>query len=297
MRKNLIFLIVAIVLFSSLIYGRVNVSHTAADTAGGQVVISMGQDLTAAQRDEVLNYFAKTIDIQDNRLITVSNQEERKYLEGKIDTKVIGTKAISSACVSLNNREPGIEVKTNNISWVSPFMYANALNTAGVSDALILVTAPFEVSGTAALTGIIKAFELAAGTQLSEGAKETAHQEVAETSKLGQKIGQDKAGKFIYEVKRQVIAKKISDPEEIRRIIIQVSADLNVELSEEEIQRIIDLMQNLNSLNINISKLNQQLDKLQQGLEEFKGETKQARGFIQKLVDFINNLLHSLGIL
>ena len=149
-------------------------------------------------------------------------------------------------------------------------MYANALNTAGVNDARVLVTAPFEVSGTAALTGIIKAFESAAGTQLSEAAKETAHQEVAETSKLGQKIGQDKAGKIIYEVKRQVIEKNISDPEEIRRIIIQVSADLNVKIAEEDIKRIIDLMQNLKRLNLKLSKLNQQLDKLQKGFEEYK---------------------------
>lgn len=296
MRKNIVFLIIAIVVFSGLIYGQNKISQTAADNAGGQIVISLGQDLTATQRDEVLNYFARTIDTQNARLITVSNQEERKYLEGKIDSQIIGTRAISSACVSLIDSGQGIAVKTNNISWVNPFMYANALSTAGVNDAQVLVTAPFKVSGTAALTGIIKAFESATGTQLSEDAKETAHQEVAETSKLGQKIGQDKAGQIIYEVKRQVIEKNISDPEEIRRIIIEVSADLNVKLSEEDIQRIIDLMQNLNRLNINISKLNQQLNKLQQGLEDIKSDTQQARGFIQKLIDFINQLLRSLGI-
>ena len=296
MRKNILVLIIAVLVFSGLIYGKDKISQTASDNTGEQIVISLGQDLTAVQRDEVLNYFARTINTQNTRIITVSNQEERKYLEGKIDSKIIGTRAISSACVSLSDNAQGITIKTNNISWVSPFMYANALNTAGVNDARVLVTAPFEVSGTAALTGIIKAFESAAGTQLSEAAKETAHQEVAETSKLGQKIGQDKAGKIIYEVKRQVIEKNISDPEEIRRIIIQVSADLNVKISAEDTKRIIDLMQNLNSLNLNISKLNQQLDKLQKGFEDIKGDTEQARGIIQKIIDFIKQLLQSLGI-
>lgn len=296
MRRNIVCIIIAVVVFSGLIYGKEKISQTATDAAEGQIVISLGQDLSTAQRDEVLQYFARTLDPQSARIITVSNQEERKYLEGKIDSKVIGTRAISSACVRLTNSGQGIEIKTNNISWVSPFMYANALNTAGVSDAQVLVTAPFKVSGTAALTGIIKAFESATGTQLSEEAKETAHQEVAETSKLGQKIGQDKAGQIIYEVKRQVIEKDISDPEQIRRIIIQVSADLNVNLSEEDIERIINLMQSLNRLDINISKLNQQLDKLQQGLKDIKSETKEARGFIQRLIDFIHNLLQSLGL-
>lgn len=296
MRKNIIALIIVILAFTGLIFSKEKVFHTAANTTGEQIVISLGQDLSSTQRNQVLRYFNRTIDTKNARLITISNQEERKYLEGKIDESVIGTRAISSACVRLVNSGQGITVKTNNISWVSPFMYANALSTAGVSDAEVLVTAPFKVSGTAALTGIIKAFESAAGTQLSEAAKEAAHQEVAETSKLGQKIGQDKAGKIIYEVKRQVVEKNISDPEEIRRIIIQVSADLNVSLSEEDIDRIIDLMQNLNRLDINISKLNQQLDKLQKGLEDIKSETKEARGFIQKLIDFFKNLLQSLGL-
>lgn len=296
MRKIITVIIAGIVIFSGLIYSKEKVFRTVANTVGEQIVISLGQDLTTAQRDEVLGYFDQTINTQNARLITVSNLEERQYLEGKIDSKVIGTRAISSACVRLMESGQGITVKTSNISWVSPFMYANALSTAGVNDAQVLVTAPFEVSGTAALTGIIKAFEAATGERLSEAAKETAHQEVAETSKLGQKIGQDKAGKMIYEVKRQVIEKKTADPEEIRRIIIQVSADLNVKLSEDDIQRITDLMQNLNKLTINISKLNQQINKLQQGVDNIKSETKQARGFIQKFVDFISNLLRSLGL-
>lgn len=297
MRRIITYFMIAAVVVSGFIYSKEKVWHTAARTNGETTVISLGQDLTAAQKNAVLDYFERTITVQDARLITVSNQEERKYLEGKIDTSVIGTRAISSACVRLTGSGQGIDVKTNNISWVSPFMYANALNTAGVTDAQVLVTAPFEVSGTAALTGIIKAFETATGTQLSEEAKDTAHQEVAETSKLGQKIGQDKAGRIIYEVKRQVIEKKVTDPQEIRRIIIEVSADLNVNLSEEDIDRIVALMQKLNSLNINITRLNEQLDKLQQGLEDIKSESKKARGFMQRIINFFRSLLQNLGLL
>ncbi len=268
-------------------------------TIGGnqnEPVISLGQDLTSSQRDEVMNYFRNNGDTTNARLITVSNQEERKYLEGKIDSKLIGSRAISSAYVKLMQNGQGIDVKINNISWVTKFMYANALSTAGVKDAQVVVTAPFEVSGTAALTGIIKAFELASGTKLSETAKETAHQEMAESSKLGQKIGKDNAEKIIYEVKRQVIEKNLSDPEEIRRIIIEVSANLKVSLSESDIDRIVELMQNLNRLNLNISKLNQQLNRVQQGLEDIKTSSGKARGVIQRIIDFINNLLRSLGI-
>jgi uncharacterized protein YpuA (DUF1002 family) len=254
----------------------------------------LGQDLTEAQKNQVTSFFESKGNLAKVRYVTVTNQEERKYLQGKIDESLIGTKAISCAMVTGAAKGEGIGVQTHNINGVTPFMYANAATTAGIEDVQINVTAPVEVSGTAALTGIIKAFETATGNKISETAKEIANQEVAESSKLGQKIGQDKAGKIIYEVKRQVVEKKVTDPEEIRRIIIQVSGDLNVKLSEDDINRIVALMQNINNLNINVSKLNQQLDKLQKGIEEVSTQTAQAKGFLQRIADFIRNLIQSL---
>ncbi len=296
MRRIIPTIITAVLVLTVFVYGKDITHMTGVGTQSAEVVISLGQDLSAAQKKQVTDYFSVVMDIKNARFITVSNQEERTYLEGKIDERVIGTRAISCACVKINPGGQGIDVKTHNISWVTPFMYANALNTAGVNDAQAVVTAPFEVSGTAALTGIIKAFETATGSKLSEQAKQTANQEVAEASKLGQKVGQDKAGKFIYEVKTQVVEKKITDPEEIRRIIIQVSADLNIKLAEEDIQRIVDLMQNLNRLNINVNKLNEQLNRVQQGYENVKNEAGKARGFMQRLADLIRSLLEGLGI-
>ena len=55
--------------------------------------------------------------------------------------------------------EAGITVETHNIDWVTGDMYRGALLTAGIYDANIIVAAPFDVSGTAALLGIYKAYE------------------------------------------------------------------------------------------------------------------------------------------
>lgn len=293
MRKISVILMAFILLFTAWIY-REQVASTGAEVKTGQAVISLGQDLTEAQKNQVVSYFESKSNLAKVQFVTVSNQEERKYLEGKIDESLIGTRAISCAMVSGGNKGQGIGVQTHNINGVSPFMFANAANTAGIEDVQINITAPFEVSGTAALTGIIKAFELASGNQLSEAAKEIANQEVAESSKLGEKIGQDKAGKIIYDVKKQVVDKKISDPAEIRKIIVQVSADLNIKLSEDDISRIVDLMQKINSLNINVSKLNQQLDKLQKGVQDVRTQTDQAQGFFQRLAALIKSFIQSL---
>lgn len=293
MRRITVVLMVLAVLMTAWIY-REQVASTGAEVKSGEAVISLGQDLTEAQKSQVVSYFETKINLDKVRYVSVSNQEERRYLEGKIDGKLIGTRAISCALVTGSAKGQGIDVQTHNINGVSPFMYANAANTAGIQDVQIYVEAPFEVSGTAALTGIIKAFELASGKALSETAKETANQELAESSKLGEKIGQDKAGKIIYEVKKQVVEKKVADPAEIRLIIMQVSADLNVTLAEEDVTRIIALMQNLNQVNINITQLNEQLDKLQKGIQDVRTQTDQAQGFFQRLARFFRNLFQGL---
>ena len=47
-------------------------------------------------------------------------------------------------------------------------MYKNALATAGISDANIIVAGPFELSGTAALVGILKAYKDMTGEEVDD---------------------------------------------------------------------------------------------------------------------------------
>ncbi|MDD4801324.1 MAG: DUF1002 domain-containing protein [Syntrophomonas sp.] len=291
-RISIIFLVLAII--TTVWVYQEQVASTNSLLKDGATVISLGQDLTEEQKNQVIRNFKTKVNLDQVQYVSVSNKEERKYLQGKIDEKIIGSRAISCALVMGLSKGQGIEVHTHNINGVSPFMYANAANTAGIQDVQILVEAPFEVSGTAALTGIIKAFEAASGNSLNETAKEAANDEIAESSKLGDKIGQDKAGRIIYEVKKQVVEKKVADPDEIRKIVIQISTDLNITLSEDDINRIVALMQKINQVNINISQLNQQLDKLQKGLDNVRTQTDQAQNFFQRLARLIRNLLQGI---
>ena len=112
-------------------------------------VVSLGADLTPKQQEEMLEHFGVKRD--EVRIIEVTNQEERDYLSGLVPDKQIGTRAISSAYVQLLPKGEGIMVDTHNITWVSKEMYANAMVTAGIEDAKVIVAAPFNVSGTAAL--------------------------------------------------------------------------------------------------------------------------------------------------
>ena len=91
--------------------------------------------------------------------LKVTNAEERIYLQGYVDPSVIGTRAISSVYVELLSEGSNMDVTTSNITWCTPEMYISALATAGITDAKVVVAAPFAVSGTAALAGIYKAYE------------------------------------------------------------------------------------------------------------------------------------------
>jgi len=136
-----------------------------ADAEIHEAVISLGKNLSEEQRKQMLYLFGAD---ENTKIIEVTNEEEREYLGKHIDEKLLGTRAISSAYVEKLPEGEGITVESKNITWVTNDMYRNAIVTAGIKDAKIIVAAPFEVSGTAALTGIMKAFEDLTGEEITE---------------------------------------------------------------------------------------------------------------------------------
>lgn len=259
-------------------------------------VVSLGADLTKDQRTQMLNLF-KT-DENSAKIIEVTNQEERTYLEGLISDKQIGTRAISSAFVEVLSAGEGIMVETYNINWVTKEMYANAMVTAGLENAKVVAAAPFEVSGTAALTGIMKAFELATGEELSEDAKKTANEELVTTGELGQDVGQDKAAALVKEIKERIIKEKITNPEDIRRIIIEIAADLNITITQKNIDQLADLMERISKLDLNVDKVTSQLEKITGRLDDVKRTLEANKGLLQQILDAIKRFFEWLsGIL
>lgn len=255
-------------------------------------VVIFGADITQSQRQEMLKIF--NVNENDVMILTVTNDEEREYLEGLIPEQQIGTRAISSAYVKLAPKNSGIKVETYNITWVTKEMYANAMVTAGIEDAEVIATAPFKVSGTAALTGIMKAFEKASGKKLSQEAKKTASEELVLTGDLGEEIGKDKAAKLVQDVKRQVVKQKIKNPEDIRNVIKKIAAELDIELTEEQINQIMDLMKRISKLDLDIDKISKQLDKISSTLGDVKKTVEENKGLIQKILDAINHFLRWL---
>ena len=260
-----------------------------ADTSA---VVTLGTDLTEAQKDQMMDHF--NVKKEDVVTLEVNNQEERKYLEGIASEAQIGTRTISSAYVELLDEDSGISVDTHNISWVTDEMYESALVTAGVKDAKIIAAAPFPVSGTGALTGILKAFEEATGQVISDEQKKVANEEVMKTGELGEEIGTDKASELIKKVKEEVVEGKIKDSEDIKRIIIEIAGDLNINLNTNQIDKISELMEKINGLNLDTEQIKNQLKDIGKKVDDVVRNNAEVQSLLEKILQAIKDFFNKI---
>lgn len=260
--------------------------------ADNTTVVTLGKNLNKSQREQILDLF--NVSEETVKIIEVTNEEERKYLEGVAPERQIGKITISSAYVEVLKEGSGIEVETYNISWVTKEMYQSALVTAGVKDAKVIAAAPYSVSGTGALTGILKAFEQATGKKISEEQKKVANEEVIKTGELGEAVGKEKAADLIREVKEEVIEKGIKDPEEIKRIAIDIAGRLDINLNAEQIDGIAKLMEKINKLNLNTEEIKNQLKGIGKKLDQTLKDNEQVKSLLQRIIDMLKNFFNSL---
>lgn len=254
--------------------------------------VTIGYDLTNKQKEDMLKYFG--VDRNSASVVEVTSDEEKKYLGGTVSGGQLGNKSISCSYIEPTTTG-GLVVNTNNVTWVNANMIKNALITAGVQNANVKVSAPFSVSGTAAMTGILKGFENNKdGKKLDESTKKTANEEVAVTGKLGEKIGQDKAAGLINEVKSEVIKEKPKNEAGITKIVNNVTNNYNYNLSKDDVSGIVGLMTNVNKLNLDYSKVKGQLEGVASAMKTTLDSDK-AKSWFASVCDAIGNFFKGIS--
>ncbi|MGQ4664436.1 DUF1002 domain-containing protein [Metabacillus halosaccharovorans] len=262
-------------------------SLTYADAVVGDMTITLGENLTEEQKQTILKEMNAT---SEDQIITVSNEEEHQYLGDYIPKATIGTKAISSTSITIEKSGSGLEVKTKNINWVTDEMYLNALMTAGVKDASIYVTAPFEVSGTAALTGLIKAYEITSEEAIPEDVKQVANEELVTTAKLGDEVGAENASALMAKIKDEIAQNGIPETDaDIRTMIENAANELGITLSEEQINSLIDLFNKMKDINIDWNQVGDQLDQARDKISNFLN-SEEGQTFLEQVKDFFISL-------
>ncbi|MBU5591540.1 DUF1002 domain-containing protein [Clostridium sp. MSJ-4] len=229
-------------------------------------IVTLGADLTKAQRVQMLDRFNVTQDqIEKNEIkeVEVTIQDIREQLRMDTSKPVAkGSVSISSCYVEVLPKGKGIKVTTNNLTEVTKNMLSNAIVTSGITDAKVIADAPYEVTGTAALAGILKGFEQSMGKELPLENKEVARDEINVTKSLGNEIGPDKAASLINDAKTEVIKDKPKDKEHITGIVDKTADKYEVKLSESQQESITQLLTRLNDLDLKYKDLKGTLSKL-----------------------------------
>ncbi|HHV25891.1 MAG TPA: DUF1002 domain-containing protein [Tissierellia bacterium] len=282
---------ISIILIMLLLVSNMSSLAIADAEMGRNVVVSLGKNLTNEQRSSMLNYFGVSNDVD---IVEVTNAEEREYLGKYIDDKLLGTRSLSCAYVEKLDEGSGISVDTHNISWVTKDMYENALITAGIKDAKVVVASPINVSGTAALTGIIKAFEDITGEDISKKEKEVASEEIAKTAMLGNEIGKDEASELIENIKVDVVANNKKSKKDIKEAVESAADELQIQLTEEQINEIVDLMRKISKLDLNLDDIKTQLKDISGKIDKIVSQNEEVKSFLQKIVDSIGEFFSKL---
>lgn len=279
--KKLISVLLAVCLLAGA------VPALAVDAGEARAVI--GANLTDEQIADVYKNFG--ISRGDVTELRVTNADERKYLSGYVDDSVIGTNSISCVYIEVLNEGEGLDVTTSNINWCTSQMYVSALATAGITDAKIIVAAPFEVSGTAALTGVYMAYEDITGEELDETAKLVSTQELTLTAELADKIGSYDSVEIVNELKLLLGETRNMTDEQLRAEIVSIASDLGVTLTDTQINQLISLCRSLEKLNpdelkAKVESVQNTIAKLGQAKETVSNFLTGVKNVWNSIVDF-----------
>ena len=276
--------LISFILTAAMLFGMT----TAFAIDEGEARTVIGADITQTQKASVYKTFG--ISEGDVKELTVTNAEERQYLDGVVDASVIGTHSISCVYIKVLAAGKGLDVSTSNISWCTKEMYRNALMTAGIDDAQVIVTSPIQgISGTAALTGIYKAYEDITGTKLDTTAKLAGTQELVTTAELADEIGSTDAVTIVNELKEILGETKTMSDDELRAEIQRLADENNIEIKDSEIDQLMSLTRQLEKLDTN---------QLKQKVEEFQSTARKLAGAEDKVSKFaasFGDFLQSVG--
>ncbi len=262
--------------------------------ADSQRIVTLGADLTEDQRATVLEFFGLTEDDLDNlQVIEVTNEDERDLLSDYVSSDIIGYQTLSCSYIEPTS-SGGINVETANLTYVTKNTIYNALQTAGVENCNVVVTAPFDVSGTGALTGIFMAYE-AAGESLDEDKEDAAAEELVESAALEDQYGEDVAS-VISDVKNDVTSSDSDlSSDEIADLVNQYASEKGLSLSDDAVQTITNIAERVQDMDYDSSAFSTTLDDINNSLTSGSdGILGAIQSFFSQIIEWITSLIDSI---
>lgn len=256
--------------------------------------LALGENLSADQQAKVLNLMG--IDagsLDDYHVVYITNKEEHQYLDEYLPSEKIGTRALSSVVIVKREKGSGLNISTKNINYCTIGMYKNALATAGLKDADIIVAGPTPISGTAALIGAMKAYAEMTGEPMDEESLDVAMNEIVVTGELANIItGADdgEVEEFIAYVKQKVLEGGLKDEKSIRKCIEDALKKYDFSMTDDEKDQLTDVLLKISKLDIDVDVL---LDQAKSLYDKIKN-SDDAQGFIARILQGIKDFFKRL---
>ena len=255
-KKRILPLLLVLALLTGLL-----VLPASADSETVEGYLVLGADLSDSQTETVLSLLGVS-DTSNYSVSYTTHEEEEEYFGDYLDDSVLGTKALSSILLIPQEEGSGIDITLYNISYCTEEMYQSALIDAGVSDVKVIVAGPVSLSGTCALTSAVKAYSLMTGEDIDEDAVDAAVNEIVTTGTVGEEIDDtDTATELIAALKQTVLEQDLSESE-IESALDALAEEMNVTLSDETKQEIVELMMKLKDVDIDVDALKEQASEL-----------------------------------
>lgn len=287
MKKKLTAWALCLLMPLSILPGFVLAEEESADQTQGDRRLTLGAEMTDAERELVYDYFG--LPPGEVRELIVTNAEEREVLKGLVPERKIGSRALSCSYITILPAGQGLTIELNNINYCTETMYKNALTTAGITDALVKITAPFPVSGTGALTGIYKAYEDMTGVSLNDLAKQLGAEELVLTGELSEYMGSEEAAGLIGELKNILDNTATMSDEAVLEEIKKIAAAYNVNLSDAMYKQVLSLCRKLEGLN------EQELQKQLTDLSKTAEKAGKAAQTVQRVYESVKTFFEQVG--
>lgn len=281
--KKLVLGLIIVLMVMSPIYGVSGFAITYGETTYANA------DWKSSMNTYFQSKTSKNINDATSKVITAS---EVNAISANITGRTYPSSQIfSCAMVDLSyNQGINVIVDTSKITVVTPKMYANALKSSGINNGYVVVSSPVSASGEAALAGVLKSYEIAVGTQIPDQAKQAATEELYTETQIVNETGQnpDTIADLFSKAKEQVQNQNITDPTQIKVIVVNIANTMNINLTDQQAQQIADSLANTQQAQASLTDFKNQL-------QNVTGQATQSGGIIDQIMNFLQSIINNLS--
>ena len=258
------------------------------------LVITLGEATAdnSVYKNTVITYFQSNSDKNMSNATTsvITASEVNLISENISGTTYTSNEIVSCALVDLSY-SPGIDVvvDTSKITLVTPKMYENALRSTGITNGYVVVTSPVSATGESALAGVLKSYEVAAGTTIPDDAKKAATQTIYTQSDIANQTNQsaDTIANLFEKAQTEVQNQNLTNVTQIQTIVINVANDMNINLTDDQAQEIATSLSNA-------QQAQGSLGDFKSSLENATQEASQSSGILNQIWTYLQSLFSDL---